>query len=95
MTAARPLLETKAAVTFASSQAEALSGSDALLILTDWKEFRSPDFEALKSLLKQPVVIDGRNLYEPRMMEALGIEYIAIGRGLQPPGGARSSVAAP
>jgi len=55
-----------------------------LLIVTDWKEFRSPDLDAVKSLLKQPVVIDGRNLYEPRMMEALGVEYIGIGRGVQP-----------
>jgi len=83
MPAARPMLDTLPAVRFASSPAQALTGSDALLIVTDWKEFRSPDFDAIKSLLKQPVVIDGRNLYEPRMMESLGIEYIGIGRGLQ------------
>ncbi|MEO8524880.1 MAG: UDP binding domain-containing protein, partial [Caldimonas sp.] len=82
MPAARPLLNTVPAVTFASNAAEALNESDALLIVTDWKEFKSPDFDAIKSGLKQPVVIDGRNLYEPRMMQSLGIEYIGIGRGL-------------
>jgi len=84
MPAARLLIDATRAVTFAGSQVEALEGSDALLIVTDWKEFRSPDLDAVKSLLKQPVVIDGRNLYEPRMMEALGVEYIGIGRGVQP-----------
>jgi UDPglucose 6-dehydrogenase len=49
--------------------------------VTDWKEFRSPDFDAIKSLLKQPVVVDGRNLYEPELMKTLGIEYTGIGRG--------------
>ena len=52
-----------------------------MIIVTDWKEFRSPDFDALKSLLKQPVVVDGRNLYEPQLMASLGIEYTGIGRG--------------
>jgi UDPglucose 6-dehydrogenase len=80
MPAARFLIDATR-VTFASSQVEALEGSDALLIVTDWKEFRSPDFDAVKSLLKSPMVIDGRNLYEPRAMQALGIEYIGIGRG--------------
>jgi UDPglucose 6-dehydrogenase len=58
----------------------ALDGADALLIVTDWKEFKSPDFDAIKSRLKQPVVIDGRNLYDPAMLAALGIEYIGVGR---------------
>jgi UDPglucose 6-dehydrogenase len=68
------------AIRFASSQAQALTGADALLIVTDWKEFRSPDFDAIKAALKQPVVIDGRNLYEPALMATLGIEYSGIGR---------------
>jgi UDPglucose 6-dehydrogenase len=66
---------------FANSQGEALAGADALIVVTDWKEFRSPNFDAIKSLLLRPVVIDGRNLYEPEMMNSLGIEYIGIGRG--------------
>jgi UDPglucose 6-dehydrogenase len=68
-------------ITFAQSQGEALEGADALIIVTDWKEFRSPDFEAVKSLLRQPLVFDGRNLYEPRLMQSMGIEYLGIGRG--------------
>jgi UDPglucose 6-dehydrogenase len=59
---------------------DALEGADALLIVTEWKEFRSPDFERIKAALKQPVVIDGRNLYEPEVPRSFGIEYSAIGR---------------
>jgi UDPglucose 6-dehydrogenase len=62
------------------SAVKALPGADALLIVTEWKEFRSPDFDAIRSQLKQPVVFDGRNLYEPELMKSLGIEYSAIGR---------------
>jgi UDPglucose 6-dehydrogenase len=64
-----------------ASQLEALQGSDALLIITEWKEFKSPDFDAIKASLKHPVIFDGRNLYEPEFMAALGIEYFGIGRG--------------
>jgi UDPglucose 6-dehydrogenase len=59
----------------------ALAGADALLIVTEWKEFRTPDFDAIKAALKAPVVFDGRNLYDPQLMKALGIEYSGIGRG--------------
>ncbi|MFG6487499.1 UDP-glucose dehydrogenase family protein [Roseateles sp. BYS78W] len=59
----------------------ALQGADALLIVTEWKEFRTPDFDAIKAALKAPVVFDGRNLYDPRLMKTLGIEYNGIGRG--------------
>ncbi|HEV6964819.1 UDP-glucose/GDP-mannose dehydrogenase family protein [Roseateles sp.] len=59
----------------------ALQGADALLIVTEWKEFRTPDFDAIKAVLKSPVVFDGRNLYDPKLMKALGIEYSGIGRG--------------
>jgi UDPglucose 6-dehydrogenase len=61
--------------------ASTLEGADALLILTEWREFKSPDFEQIKRLLKQPVVFDGRNLYEPALMKELGFEYLGIGRG--------------
>ena len=67
-------------LTYANSQAQALEGADALMIITEWKEFKSPDFDAMKAALKQPVVIDGRNLYEPSLMAELGIEYNGIGR---------------
>ena len=67
-------------ISYAQSPVDALDGADALIIATEWKEFRSPDFAAIKTRLKQPVVIDGRNLYEPEMMRDLGIEYLSIGR---------------
>jgi UDPglucose 6-dehydrogenase len=92
MPAARVILDGTEGIKFANSQGEALAGCDALLIVTDWREFRSPDFDAIKSLLKQPVVIDGRNLYEPRTMAALGIEYIGIGRGMRSWHDARSPI---
>jgi UDPglucose 6-dehydrogenase len=59
----------------------ALDGADALAICTEWQEFRSPDFGRFKTALKQPVVFDGRNLYEPSLMARQGIRYFAIGRG--------------
>jgi UDPglucose 6-dehydrogenase len=58
----------------------ALDGCDALVIVTEWKAFRSPDFDLVKQKLKNPIVFDGRNLYEPSAMEELGIEYQGIGR---------------
>lgn len=67
---------------YAATANEALTGADALIIVTEWKEFRSPDYELIKSTLKQPVVIDGRNLFEPATMKTFGIEYHAIGRPL-------------
>jgi UDPglucose 6-dehydrogenase len=60
----------------------ALEKSDALIICTEWKNFRAPNFELLKSALRNPVIFDGRNLYEPDRMAALGFEYYAVGRGL-------------
>ncbi|MDY0748934.1 UDP-glucose/GDP-mannose dehydrogenase family protein [Paucibacter sp. R3-3] len=65
---------------YAESQAAALQGSDALLIVTEWRQFKSPDFEQIKTLLKQPLVFDGRNLYDPELLKTLGVEYHAIGR---------------
>ncbi|KAB2850608.1 MAG: UDP-glucose/GDP-mannose dehydrogenase family protein, partial [Sphingopyxis terrae] len=62
------------------SPMDALKGADALLIVTEWKVFRSPNFDTLKSLLKAPTVFDGRNLYEPRAMREMGFEYFPVGR---------------
>ena len=59
----------------------ALESSDALVIVTEWKEFKSPDFEAIRTKLLNPVIFDGRNLYEPDLMASFGIEYFGIGRG--------------
>ncbi|WP_368177679.1 UDP-glucose/GDP-mannose dehydrogenase family protein [Aeromonas sp. R1-2] len=62
------------------TQEAALEGADALLICTEWQAFRAPDFQQLKALLNQPVIIDGRNLYDPRQLSELGFDYHAIGR---------------
>src|SRR5262249_1497497 len=59
---------------------DALVGADALAIVTEWNEFREPDFEKMRSLLKSPVVFDGRNIYSPEQMRALGFTYFSIGR---------------
>ena len=67
---------------FVQGPVDALDGSDALLVVTDWKEFKSPDFDAIRSRLKQPLIYDGRNLYEPEAMHRAGIEYHGVGRGL-------------
>jgi UDPglucose 6-dehydrogenase len=65
---------------FTSTQNETLTGADALVVVTEWKEFKSPDFVHLKSVLKTPLIFDGRNLYEPEAMTELGIDYHSIGR---------------
>jgi UDPglucose 6-dehydrogenase len=67
-------------VTLMARADAALQNADALLIVTEWKEFRTPDFDTIKALLKQPVIFDGRNLYDPKLMKALGLEYSGIGR---------------
>jgi UDPglucose 6-dehydrogenase len=60
---------------------EVLEGADALAIVTEWREFRSPDFDAIKSALRTPAIFDGRNLYDPAQMARAGFSYYAIGRG--------------
>jgi UDPglucose 6-dehydrogenase len=69
-----------AGLDYVSTAQAALDGADALLIVTEWKEFRSPDFANIKARLKSAVIIDGRNLYEPAFVRSLGIEYSGIGR---------------
>jgi UDPglucose 6-dehydrogenase len=71
----------RADLTLCARARETLEGADALAIVTEWKEFRSPDFDFLKKQLKEPVIFDGRNLYDPGMMQRLGFKYYAIGRG--------------
>ena len=77
---ARRLYGERADLTLCESPMAALEDADALLIVTEWQAFRSPDFATIKSLLKHPVIFDGRNLYEPQTMRALGFEYFPIGR---------------
>ena len=69
-------------IEFKDTPMEALDGAEALVIVTEWKAFRSPDFEQIKVRLKHPVIIDGRNLFEPPLMTGLGIEYHGIGRSV-------------
>lgn len=69
------------AITYAKTSYDAASGADAMVVVTDWNEYRFPDFARLKRELKQPVVVDGRNLYDPAKMTALGFTYRSIGRG--------------
>jgi UDPglucose 6-dehydrogenase len=73
-----------ARLSFCKDAYEAAQDADALLIATEWKEFRSPDFERLRTLLRAPLIFDGRNLYDPALMQRLGIEYFAVGRGRVP-----------
>jgi UDPglucose 6-dehydrogenase len=68
-------------LTLCTRARETLEGADALAIVTEWKEFRSPDFDNLRKQLKQPVIFDGRNLYDPAMMQKQGFRYYAVGRG--------------
>lgn len=79
-THAAALLQGQSGVAFADSPMAALTGADALLIVTEWKEFRSPDFDSIKAALKSPVIFDGRNLYDPKWVRGMGFEYLAIGR---------------
>ncbi|MFZ5512858.1 MAG: UDP-glucose dehydrogenase family protein [Pseudomonadota bacterium] len=80
MTEARRVFGDDGRIAYAASPLDALHGADALVIVTEWKEFRSPDFATIKARLRQPVIFDGRNLYDPAEMRAEGIEYFAIGR---------------
>ena len=80
MAEARRIFGAEPRIVYAESPMAALDGADALVIVTEWKEFRSPDFDEMKRRLKAPLVFDGRNLYDPAQMRASGIQYFAIGR---------------
>ena len=69
-------------ITFAVDQDAALHAADALVIVTEWKTFRNVDLQMVKASLKQAVIFDGRNLYDPRAVKSEGIEYHAIGRAV-------------
>ncbi|MEO8849321.1 MAG: UDP-glucose/GDP-mannose dehydrogenase family protein [Casimicrobiaceae bacterium] len=80
MDEARRIYADAHSLTFASSPSEALQGADALVVVTEWKEFRSPDFARVRAALRTPLVFDGRNLYDPDEVRAAGLEYFGIGR---------------
>jgi UDPglucose 6-dehydrogenase len=64
----------------AASDMQALEGADALTVLTEWKNFHNPDFEAMKALMRKPFILDGRNLYNPEALSELGVAYQGVGR---------------
>lgn len=67
-------------LSYAANKEAALDGADALVIVTEWKEFRSPDFDDMRARLKRPLIFDGRNLFDPEFVRRQGFEYLAIGR---------------
>lgn len=68
---------------YAKNSYDALEGADAMLLLTEWNEFRRPDFDKIKNLLKSPVIFDGRNQYEPKRMLQRGFEYFCVGKNME------------
>jgi UDPglucose 6-dehydrogenase len=80
MEEARRIFGVTAGLSYAESPMDAVEGADALVIVTEWKAFRSPDFERIRKTLKQPVIFDGRNLFDPARLREAGIEYFPIGR---------------
>jgi UDPglucose 6-dehydrogenase len=80
MDEAKRIFKDEKHLSVANTQDEALKNADALIIVTEWTEFRSPDFTLIKSSLKSPMIFDGRNLYDPKVVRALGFNYFAIGR---------------
>jgi UDPglucose 6-dehydrogenase len=77
---AKNLFKKNPDIEIVESAAAALEGADALAVITEWQEFRSPDFGAIKAALKTPAIFDGRNLYDPKVVKAAGLEYFPIGR---------------
>ena len=78
--AQRVLLHFESSVVFVDSAKAALAGADALVIVTEWKEFRTPDLDHMRAALKHPLVFDGRNLYDPETIAGFGLEYHSVGR---------------
>ncbi len=77
---AQRVIDASPELVFADSAVHALEGAHALIIVTEWKEFRTPDFDGIRDALKDRVIFDGRNLYEPQLMRSMGLEYHGIGR---------------
>lgn len=80
MVEAKRIFKDEKHLSFVDTQDDALKNADALIIVTEWTEFRSPDFSLIKSSLRAPFIFDGRNLYDPKVVRALGFEYFPIGR---------------
>jgi UDPglucose 6-dehydrogenase len=80
MDEARRIFQGEDRIEYCARPMDVLPGAEALIIVTEWKEFRSPDFSVIKAMLKQPVIFDGRNMYHPETLAECGIEYHPIGR---------------
>ena len=80
MEEAKRVFGTTARLEYAASPMDAVTGADAVVVVTEWQEFRSPDFSELKRTLRQPLLFDGRNLFDPKEVRAAGLEYFGIGR---------------
>ena len=80
MEEARRIFGNEPRLTYGEDPLSSLDGADALVIVTEWKVFRSPDFDTVKAKLKQPLIFDGRNLYDPKTMAEMGFTYLPIGR---------------
>jgi UDPglucose 6-dehydrogenase len=78
---ARRLYSDNSRLTVCDQRADTLENAHGLVVVTEWNEFRSPDFNLIKGALAEPVVFDGRNLYDPDYLKRLGFKYYAIGRG--------------
>jgi UDPglucose 6-dehydrogenase len=85
MDEARRIYGERADLKLVESAERALIGADALVLLTEWQEFRSPDFEMIRDRLGTPVIFDGRNVYDPVFVKSYGLHYFGIGRGELPP----------
>jgi UDPglucose 6-dehydrogenase len=84
MAETRRLYPDQEALKLCDSAHDALTGADTLVVMTEWQEFRSPDFQYIKQSLKDPVIFDGRNLYDPELLQSFGLGDLAIGRGRLP-----------
>lgn len=80
MSEARRIYGERSDFTLCKTAIETLENADALIIVTEWDEFRQVDFNLIKTKLHNPVIFDGRNLFEPQMVKTLGIDYYCIGR---------------
>lgn len=78
--ARRHLVSVEAGVTYCAKSYEACDGADGLVLVTEWNEFREPDFDRIRGLLKDPVIFDGRNIYNPEKLKDLGFSYFGVGR---------------
>ncbi|MCP3904543.1 MAG: hypothetical protein GY715_13020, partial [Planctomycetes bacterium] len=93
--AAAVLAKRLPAVTTYDSMYDTVDGADALVVCTEWSEFRHPDLDRIATLLKNPVIFDGRNIYRRHQMERMGYTYYAVGRPVVNPLGAMSAETAP